>query len=182
MFCSCKFRYLTYLPADNPNIPKRLVTSRHKNSITETCDGTSFSDTNHKDDENNDQVIVSQSINNNVVKDISSDKASETSDNTSDNTSNRQIKSDLRECSQCEKLYSENLELARQNDQLKEALLGKASIQNAHQVSQSELEFMIHKARYEELRHAMHESQNLIYLIFDKSRTFMRARPDVFNK
>jgi hypothetical protein len=53
---------------------------------------------------------------------------------------------------------------------------------DADQVSRLELEFTILKARYGDLRQAMRKSQNLIHLIFDKSRTFMRAVPDVDKK
>ena len=49
------------------------------------------------------------------------------------------------------------------------------------QVSQSELEFIIPKPRYDGLRHAMDDSENLIYVTFDKSGTFIRARPDTFH-
>jgi len=41
-----------YLPANNPNIPRRIRTSRPKNSATETCVGTFFSDTKHNDEKN----------------------------------------------------------------------------------------------------------------------------------
>ena len=61
-----------YLPTNNPNIPRRVRTSRPKSSITETSDGIFFSDTKSDDDRNR------QSINNFVVDDISSDNPSET--------------------------------------------------------------------------------------------------------
>ena len=71
--------------------------------------------------------------------------------------------------------------LVEENNELKEALRRQTAIQSADQVSQSELEFTVPKARYEELRNAMDESKNLVYLVFDKSRTFVRAYPDVYN-
>jgi hypothetical protein len=52
---------------------------------------------------------------------------------------------------------------------------------SADQVFQSELEFIVPKPRYDGLRHAMDDSENLIYVTFDKSGTFMRARPDTFH-
>ena len=52
---------------------------------------------------------------------------------------------------------------------------------SADQVSQSALEFIVPKSRYDGLRHAMDDSENLIYVTFDKSGTFMRARPDTFD-
>ena len=52
---------------------------------------------------------------------------------------------------------------------------------SADQVSQSELEFIVPKPRYDCVRHAMDDSENLIYITFDKSGTFMRARPDTFD-
>jgi hypothetical protein len=48
------------------------------------------------------------------------------------------------------------------------------------ETSQSDLEFIVPKIRYGGLRHAMDESENLIYLTFSKSGTFMRARSDTF--
>jgi hypothetical protein len=71
--------------------------------------------------------------------------------------------------------------LAQENEELKEALRRQTAMQSADQVSQSELKFTVPKARYEELQNAMHKSENLVYLIFDKSRTFVRAEPDVYN-
>jgi hypothetical protein len=41
-----------YLPANNPNIPRRVRTSRPKNSPTETSVETSFSDTKHNGEKN----------------------------------------------------------------------------------------------------------------------------------
>jgi hypothetical protein len=61
-----------YLPTNNPNIPRRVRTSRPKSSITETSNGIFFSDTKSDDDRNR------QSINKFVVDDISSDNPSET--------------------------------------------------------------------------------------------------------
>ena len=51
--------------------------------------------------------------------------------------------------------------LVEENDELKEALRRQTAIQSADQVSQSELEFTV--------PNAMHKSENLVYLIFDKS-------------
>lgn len=67
------------------------------------------------------------------------------------------------------------------NVELKQDLLRQTPVQTADQVSKTELEFTVPKERYQEIEKAMHESKNLVYLIFDKSRTFLRARPDVFS-
>ncbi|MFZ0510054.1 MAG: hypothetical protein WAM14_00485, partial [Candidatus Nitrosopolaris sp.] len=83
-----------YLPANNPNIPRRVRTSCTKNSMTETCERT-FSDTKHNDDANIDNIIGRQSVSNFVVDDISGGKPSETPDKTiqiEDATSRRHIK------------------------------------------------------------------------------------------
>src|SRR5215831_8757796 len=53
-----------YLPANNPNIPRRVRTSRPKNSPTETSVETSFSDTKHYD----------ENVSNHVLDDIPSDR------------------------------------------------------------------------------------------------------------
>ena len=71
--------------------------------------------------------------------------------------------------------------LVEENDELKEVVLRQTTILSADQVSNSELEFIVAKERYQEIENAMHKSKNLVYLIFDKSRTFLRARPDVFH-
>jgi hypothetical protein len=70
--------------------------------------------------------------------------------------------------------------LVDENEELKEAVLRQTAILSADQVSKSELEFTVAKERYQEIENAMHKSKNLVYLIFDKSRTFLRARPDAF--
>ena len=67
--------------------------------------------------------------------------------------------------------------LVEENDELKEVVLRQTTILSADQVSNSELEFTVAKERYQEIEKAMHGSKNLVYLIFDKSRTFLRARP-----
>jgi hypothetical protein len=59
-----------YLPANNPNIPRRVRTSRPKNSATETCVGTFFSDTKHNDEKNINHKIGRQNISNDVVDDV----------------------------------------------------------------------------------------------------------------
>lgn len=63
-----------YLPANNPNIPRRVRTSRPKNSPTETSVETSFSDTKHNDEKNINHKIGTQNISTHVVDDISSDR------------------------------------------------------------------------------------------------------------
>ena len=89
-----------YLPANNPNIPRRIRTSCPKNSVTETRVGTSFSDTKHNDERNINHKIGGESINNHVVKDISSDRTVQIEDV----TSKRQIKSDSGERPRCQEL------------------------------------------------------------------------------
>ena len=61
------------MPANNPNIPRRVRTSRPKNSVTETRVGTFFSDAKHNDERNINHKIGAESIRNHVVKDMSSD-------------------------------------------------------------------------------------------------------------
>ncbi|MGB8937149.1 MAG: hypothetical protein WCC17_18835, partial [Candidatus Nitrosopolaris sp.] len=95
-----------YLPANNPNIPKRVRTSRPKNSITESSERTFFSDTKHNDDPNIDHKFGRQSISNIVVDDISTDKLSETPDKIIqiEDATRRHVKSGLGEFSENQKL------------------------------------------------------------------------------
>jgi hypothetical protein len=71
--------------------------------------------------------------------------------------------------------------LTKENDELKEVVPRQTTMHSADHVSESELELIVPKRGYDDLRHAMNESENLIYLIFDKSGTFVRARPDIFD-
>jgi hypothetical protein len=82
-----------YLPAKNPNIPRRVRTSRPKNSVTETYVGTFFSDTKHNDKKNVNHKIGRQSISNDVVDDVSSDQTIQIEGV----TVKRNVKSDLGE-------------------------------------------------------------------------------------
>jgi hypothetical protein len=68
-----------------------------------------------------------------------------------------------------------------ENEELKEVVRRLTAIQSADRVSQSELEFIVAKTRYDDIRHAIDESENLIKLIFDRIGTFMRAVPDIFS-
>ncbi|MFY9869760.1 MAG: hypothetical protein WAK17_08590 [Candidatus Nitrosopolaris sp.] len=97
-----------YLPANNPNIPKRVRTSCPKNSITETSDRTLFSDTKHNDNANIDRKFERQSIGNFVVDDISSD-LSETPDKIIqiEDATGRHVKSGLGEFSENQKLEAQ---------------------------------------------------------------------------
>jgi hypothetical protein len=71
--------------------------------------------------------------------------------------------------------------LTKENGELKEVVRRQTTMHSADHVSQSELEFIVTKARYDDLRHAMNESDNLIYLIFDRSGAFVHTRPDIFD-
>jgi len=71
--------------------------------------------------------------------------------------------------------------LIKENKELKEVVPRQTTMQSADHVSLSELERIVPKRGYDDVRHAMDKSDNLIYLIFDKSRTFLRARPDIFD-
>ena len=71
--------------------------------------------------------------------------------------------------------------LTKENEELKEIVRRQTTMHSADHVSQPELRFIATKTRYDDLRHAMNESENLIYLIFDKSGTFMHARPDILD-
>lgn len=80
-----------------------------------------------------------------------------------------------------QKQASELEALTKENEELREVVRRQTTMHSADQVSQSELEFIVTKARYDDLRHAMNESENLIYLIFDRSGIFMYTRPDIFD-
>lgn len=75
-----------YLPANNANIPRRVRTSCPKNSVTKTCVETSFSDTEHNN----------ENINHNIGREsISSDRTIQMEGVTS-------TRQDLGECPSCQ--------------------------------------------------------------------------------
>jgi len=80
-----------------------------------------------------------------------------------------------------QKRASELEALTKENEELKEVVRRQTTMHSADHVSQSELKVIVPKTGYDDLRHAMNESENLIYLIFEKSGEFMRARPDIFD-
>ena len=71
--------------------------------------------------------------------------------------------------------------LTKDNEELKEVVRRQITMYSTDHVSQSELELIVPKSGYDDLRHAMDKSENLIYLIFDKSGTFIHTRPDIFD-
>jgi hypothetical protein len=79
-----------------------------------------------------------------------------------------------------QKLANE-LEATKESAELKEPVSGQTTTHSTDHVSQSELELIVPKSGYDDLRHAMDKSENLIYVSFGKSRTFLRARPDIFD-
>lgn len=77
------------------------------------------------------------------------------------------------ECSSCNALYFENLEL-------KKALSRQTILVNADEMSKYELEFIIPKEKYPNLKEAMEKSRDSIYIIFDKTGIVEHAVPDIF--
>jgi hypothetical protein len=71
--------------------------------------------------------------------------------------------------------------LTKENEELREIVPRQTTMNGTDHVSVSELELIVPKSGYDDLRRAMDKSENLIYLIFDKSGTFMHTRPDIFN-
>jgi hypothetical protein len=79
-----------------------------------------------------------------------------------------------------QKLANE-LEATKESEELREVVPRQTTMHSTHHVSQSELELRVPKSGYDDLRHAKDKSENLIYVSFGKSRTFLRARPDIFD-
>jgi hypothetical protein len=78
-----------------------------------------------------------------------------------------------------QKLANE-LEATKESEELKEVAPRQTTMHSTDHVSQSELELIVPKSGYGILRNAMEKSENLIYVSFS-SRTFLRARPDIFD-
>jgi hypothetical protein len=84
-----------------------------------------------------------------------------------------QFNQDLKQCSNCEMLHFENLEL-------KEALSRQSPLINADEICKHEIEFTVPKQKYPNLKEAMKESRDSIHIIFDKTGTLESVVADIF--
>jgi hypothetical protein len=72
--------------------------------------------------------------------------------------------------------------LRSENYELKQAVKRLTSIRTADQISATEIEFIIPKVKYEEVKSAMESSRDSVYLTFDKSGILQRADSDTFRE
>jgi hypothetical protein len=70
--------------------------------------------------------------------------------------------------------------LRSENYELKQAVKRLTSIRTADQISATEIEFTISKAKYEEVKAAMESSKDSVYLTFDMSGILQRVDSDIF--
>ena len=72
--------------------------------------------------------------------------------------------------------------LRSENYELKQAVKRLTSIRTADQISATEIEVIIPKVKYEEVKSAMESSRDSVYLTFDKSGILQRADSDTFRE
>jgi hypothetical protein len=72
--------------------------------------------------------------------------------------------------------------LRSENYELKQAVKRLTSIRTADQISATEIEFIIPKVKYEEVKSAMESSRDSVYLTFDKNGILQRADSDTFRE
>lgn len=77
------------------------------------------------------------------------------------------------ECSRCNALYLENLEL-------KEAFSRQSYFINADKISKYEIELEIPREKYSNLKEAIEKSKDSIYIILDKASNIECVVPDIF--
>jgi hypothetical protein len=70
--------------------------------------------------------------------------------------------------------------LLQQKIELEEVVQRQTLLQTADQISATEIKLIIPKEKFQELLTAIQRCKALCYLTFDKSRTFLRADPDIF--
>jgi hypothetical protein len=68
------------------------------------------------------------------------------------------------------------------NNELREAVKRQTAIKTVDQISATEIQFTIPKEKYSELKAAMDNSTNSVYVIFNKSCILERAEPDTFRE
>jgi len=67
-------------------------------------------------------------------------------------------------------------------DELKEALANATQFTKADQISKNEIQFTIPNDKYQQVKAAMDNSANSVYLTFDKNGIFEHAEPATFRE
>ena len=67
-------------------------------------------------------------------------------------------------------------------DELKEALVNSTQFTKADQISRNEIQFTIPNDKYQQVKAAMDNSANSVYVTFDKSGILERAETDTFRE
>jgi hypothetical protein len=78
--------------------------------------------------------------------------------------------------------YNKHQAICSENYELKQAVKRLTSIVTADKISATEIEFRIHKAKYEYVKAAMESSRDSIYITFDKSGILQHADSDIFRE
>jgi hypothetical protein len=178
-----------YLPSDNPVTPRRVRPSCPKNSLTETNEVAKLSVTQHegrphvKTDDDGGACWTSNYRREEETRSATNHRLQEepVEKGASRNQIMKPVKnSQLRSQTVNEKSLEEQGEcldcrlLSIVIDELKEAL----SRAKADQISTQEMQFTIPNDKYPQLKAAMDNSTNSVYVTFDKSGVLERAEPD----
>ena len=83
--------------------------------------------------------------------------------------------SNLNECSRCQESQAEI-------NELRDVLTKATRLTTADQISATEIEFTIPKAKYEEMKSSMESNRDSVYLTFDKSGVLQRADSDILRE
>ena len=116
-----------------------------------------------------------------LTSDINTNSTSLSEDNTATSNSiqahlqNQESVSDLKDCSSCQELQAENIELS-------DALIKATRLTTADQISAKQIEFTIPKAKYEEVKAAIDSSRASVYLTFHKSGVLQRVDPEIWRE
>jgi hypothetical protein len=145
-----------YLPSDNQVIPRRIRPSCPKNSSDEIIEPTKLSITQREQSQSSliDHQETTLVDNNNLLQEESNEKKLR---------GQTVIKKSLEEgqCTDC-------LLLSIEIDELKEALVNSTQFTKADQISRNEIQFTIPNDKYQQVKAAMDNSANSVYVTFDK--------------
>ena len=169
-----------YLPSDNQVTPRRVRPPRPKNSFAEIIEPTKLSITQQEQSQSSliDHQETTLGDNNNLLQEESNEKGVGRNQITKPLKDSQFTGHTVNEKALEEGQCLDCLLLSIKIDVLKEALTKATQFTKTDQISTHEIQFTIPKEKYSQLKAAMDNSTNSVYVIFDKSGILERAEPE----
>ena len=158
------------MPTNNDVTPRRVRPSCPKNSSDEIIEPAKLSITQREQSQSSliDHQETTLVDNNNLLQKESNEKK----------LRGQTVIKKLLEEGQCPDCLLLSIEI----DELKEALVNSTQFTKADQISRNEIQFTIPNDKYQQVKAAMDNSANSVYVTFDKSGILERAETDTFRE